>query len=124
MTRTTTLIRLLLGAVLCMAAALLSACSGGDANKAGASAEHTVTLTLQMPDAGDPQGVFFARAVERRSGGSVRIRVDSSRYPSGTPARELALARALKAGREDMGYVPARAWAADGDGAFKALLAP
>ena len=41
-----------------------------------------------------------------------------------TRAAELRLARALEAGREDIGYLPARAWAADGLPAFRALLAP
>ena len=107
-------------------AVVLPACSGGshNANKAGAAGGHTVTLRLEMPDGGDPRGAFFAREVARRSEGSVQVRIDVTGYSSARPANELALARALEAGREDIAYLPARAWAAAGVPAFRALLAP
>jgi TRAP-type C4-dicarboxylate transport system substrate-binding protein len=103
----------------------LSACRGVQhADKSGASVRRTVTLRLEMPDAGDAQGRFFAAAVARRAGGSVRVQIDLAGYSSALPANELKLARALEAGREDIGYLPARAWAAAGLPAFEALLAP
>ena len=110
----------------CAAAAVLPACAGGShsANKAGASVEHHVTLRLEMPDTGDPRGTFFAQAVARRSHGSVRVRIDMTRYSNVRPGNELALARALESGHEDIAYLPARAWAAARLPAFRALLAP
>jgi TRAP-type C4-dicarboxylate transport system substrate-binding protein len=115
-----------LAALACVAAALLAGCAGGsgNANKAGAAIEPKVTLHLEMPDAADPRGTFFAREVERRSGGSVEVLIDRNRYSSEKPANELALARALQAGREDIAYIPARAWSAAGLPAFHTLLAP
>jgi TRAP-type C4-dicarboxylate transport system substrate-binding protein len=109
----------------CAAAIALPACSGGshNANKAGAAAGDHVTLRLEMPDAGDPRGTFFAREVERLSGGSLDVRIDQSGYSGVSPANEPALARALEAGREDIAYLPARAWA-ERLPAFRALLAP
>jgi TRAP-type C4-dicarboxylate transport system substrate-binding protein len=111
----------------CVLATLLLAGCGGAArtDKSGAAARETVTLELQMPDAGDAVGERFAAEVMRRSGGSVRVRIDRAEpYDSRDPTAELRLARALEAGKEDMAYLPARAWAADGNQAFAALLAP
>jgi len=117
--------RMLYVATIAAVAAGLAACGGGQgANKAGARVQPSVTLTLEMPDAADRQGTFFANDVASRSGGSIRIRIDQNGYSSARPANELALARALTSGREDIGYLPARAWAAAGIPAFKALLAP
>lgn len=92
------------------------------ANKSGAPVQDQVQITLQMPDAGDAQGLYFADAVELRSGGSIHITIDATSYSSSEPSNEPKLARALETGRADIGYLPARAWA-DG-GAFRALLAP
>jgi TRAP-type C4-dicarboxylate transport system substrate-binding protein len=101
-------------------AVALAAC--GSADKSGAPVKRSVTLTLQMPDAGDALGERFAAGVERRSNGSVRVRIDrAAHYDSSDPAAEVKLAGALEAGEEDVGYLPARAWATP---AFKALLAP
>ena len=112
--------------ILCAAAIALAACGGApQADKSGAAVKSKVTLTLQMPDAGDALGERFAADVARRSDGSVTVKIDRrTPYDSRDPANELKLARALQSGREDMGYLPARAWAADGLPAFKALLAP
>src|SRR4051794_7950160 len=102
-------------------AAGLAGCGSGGADKSGARGDPRVTLTLQMPDAGDKLGVAFADAVARRSDGSVRVKVGTG-YSSVVPANEVKLAKALEAGRVDMGYLPARAWSAVR--AFGALLAP
>ena len=45
--------------------------------------------------------------------GSVRLKLGDG-YASALPANELRLARALEAGRADIGYLPARAWSAAG----------
>jgi TRAP-type C4-dicarboxylate transport system substrate-binding protein len=109
-------------AALIATAAGTAAC-GGSGDKSGAATEPKVTLTLQMPDRGDPIGKTFADTVTRRSGGSVRIRFGRG-YENTVPANELRLARALRGGKADIGYLPARAWATDGIPAFRALLAP
>jgi TRAP-type transport system periplasmic protein len=116
----------LLVAMACSSVFGLAACGGGShsADKAGASVLHPVTLRLEMPDAGDARGTFFAQDVTRRSGGSVRVRTDLTGYSSVLPANELALARALEHGRQQIAYLPARDWAAAGLPAFRALLAP
>jgi TRAP-type C4-dicarboxylate transport system substrate-binding protein len=108
-----------------LSALVLSACGGApSANKSGASVHKSVTLRLEMPDTSDALGAFFAKAVRTRSRGSVEIQVDIAGYPSCIAAHELKLAHALESGRADIGYLAARAWAADGRPAFKALLAP
>jgi hypothetical protein len=61
--------------------------------------------------------------VAERTGGSVRVELGRG-YDSELPATELRLARALEAGRAEIGYLPARAWSAAGIPAFRALLAP
>lgn len=111
-------------AAISAAATSLAACAAKQADKSGAKVKPAVTLTLSMPDHGDRLGAQFAKAVALRSHGSVRIRIDPDGYANVVPANELRLARALQAGREEMGYLPARAWSAAGIGAFKALLAP
>jgi hypothetical protein len=45
-----------------------------------------MTLRLELPEAVDPRGTFFAREVARRSSGSVRVRIDVSGYASVRPA--------------------------------------
>ena len=112
-------------AVVATAAASLTAC--GDtvqANKAGAHVERPVTLRLEMPDAGDEQGSYFARAVERRSHGTIHIKIDPTGYVNAVPADENKLAPALMAGKEKIAYMAARGWAAAGIGEYKALMAP
>jgi TRAP-type C4-dicarboxylate transport system substrate-binding protein len=101
----------------------LAASGSASADKSGARGDRRVTLTLEMPDAGDTLGVAFADAVARESGGSVRVKVGHG-YSSFLPANELKLAKALEAGRVDMGYLAARAWSSAGVRPFDALLAP
>jgi TRAP-type C4-dicarboxylate transport system substrate-binding protein len=102
----------------------LAACGGTHADKAGGDVAAPLTLRIEMPDAGDPEGTAFAADVARRSGGSLRVVVDSQRYSGTYPSNEVALARRLAAGDVQLGYLPARAWAADGVAPYRALLAP
>jgi hypothetical protein len=44
-----------------------------------------------MPDEGDPDGLYFAEGVVRRSDGTLKVVVDSSSYPSALPANEQGL---------------------------------
>ena len=102
----------------------LAACGAQQADKSGAKVKPAMTLTLAMPDHGDKLGAEFAKAVARRSHGSVRVQIDRDGYSNVVPANELRVARALQAGKVDVAYLPARAWSAAGIGEFKALLAP
>jgi TRAP-type C4-dicarboxylate transport system substrate-binding protein len=111
------------GLVAVLAAAVGVVACGHDAGKSGGRAERPVTLTFEMPDAGDAVGTAFAADVARRSGGSVHVRLGRA-YDNAVPANELRLARALQQGRAQAGYLAARAWAAAGIPAFEALLAP
>jgi TRAP-type C4-dicarboxylate transport system substrate-binding protein len=111
-----------LGAIAVLLPAL-SACAGAEhPSKSGADSRPASTLSFAMPDADDALGAEFVKAVERSGG--VRIKKPARDYSSRDPANELALARDLQAGRVDMAYLPARAWAAAGVAPFKALLAP
>src|SRR3954451_19305287 len=124
MTTSTVTHRMLLAAVVA-AGVGIAACGGDDhRDKSGAKVEDKATLVLQMSDLGDEPAGVFARAVDRRSHGTVHIRVGGDEYESTLPSNEVRLARALTSGREDVGYVPARAWAAIGSAPFTALLAP
>src|SRR4051812_6104263 len=124
MTRSTVTHRMLLAAVVA-AGVGIAACGGDDhRDKSGAKVEAKATLVLQMSDLGDGPAGVFARAVERRSHGTVHIRAGGDKYESTLASNEVRLAQALASGREDIGYVPARAWAATGSAPFKALLAP
>src|SRR5262245_66314848 len=56
-------------------AGALAACGSTGADKSGARGDQRVTLTLEMPDAGDTLGLAFADAVARESGGSVSVEI-------------------------------------------------
>jgi TRAP-type C4-dicarboxylate transport system substrate-binding protein len=102
----------------------LGACgSSGPVAKSGAKAGTTQTLTIAIPDGDDALARSLIAAVGRRSGGSLRLKQRPG-YSSIDPANELKLARDLEAGKVDVGYLPARAWAAAGVPGFRALLAP
>jgi TRAP-type C4-dicarboxylate transport system substrate-binding protein len=122
---TATTIRLIGPVALATVLGTLVACGGSEhVQKSGATTHRTVTLTLAMPDGDDPLGHAFEEAVARRSGGSVRLRPNPHDYGSTDPANEVALAKDLERGRADVGYLPARAWAAAGVDTFRVLLAP
>ena len=104
----------------------LAACGGsgsGSVSKSGAKAGTAQTLTIAIPDADDALARSFVAAVGRRTGGSLRLDQRPG-YSSMDPAAELKLAKDLEAGKVDVGYLPARAWAAAGVPGYRALLAP
>jgi TRAP-type C4-dicarboxylate transport system substrate-binding protein len=111
-----------------IAAALLVAgagCGGGSGSKSGAHLTPKLSLRFEVPDDGDPPAARFADAVLQRSHGALEVRHDvDSPYTSVLPANELRLAHALEAGKVQVGYLPARAWALAGVDDFKALLTP
>lgn len=110
-----------------LAAALigLAACGGlPTISKAGTIHRGATVIRVQMPDENDPDGLYFARDVARRSHGTLKIVVDSSSYPSTLPANEARLVAALRAGTASFSYQPAREFAAAGVPGFQALDAP
>ena len=110
-----------------LAAALigLAACGGlPTISKAGTIHRGATVIRVQMPDENDPDGLYFARDVGRRSHGTLKIVVDSSSYPSTLPANEARLVAALRAGTASFSYQPARDFAAAGVPGFQALDAP
>ena len=103
----------------------LAACGGlPTIDKAGAVRRAVTLIRLQMPDEGNPDGLFFARDVTRRSHGTLKVVVDSSTYHSALPANEARLVAALRGGQVGFSYQPARDFAAAGVPGFQALDAP
>jgi TRAP-type C4-dicarboxylate transport system substrate-binding protein len=106
-----------------LAAALLAAgCAGSAGNKAGGS-EHEpakrLTLTLLTGDS-----LFapeYAAAVDRLSGGRMRIAIEVA---GNQPAYEAKTVEAVRAGKAELGAVGARVWDAFGVTSFRALVAP
>jgi TRAP-type transport system periplasmic protein len=82
------------------------------------------TITLQMPDGTQPDGIYFAQDVARRSGGTLKVVIDATTYASSAPANETRLVAAMRAGRVNFSYQPARDWAAAGVPGFQALDTP
>lgn len=103
----------------------LAACHGvASLNKAGAVRPSVTVIRLQMPDNDEGYGTRFARAVARRSHGTLKVVVDVNSFPSALPASEARLVAALRAGHVGFSFQPARDWAAAGLPGFEALDAP
>jgi TRAP-type transport system periplasmic protein len=119
------------GAAVVLVSALVlvaTACAGADDDKAGGnSGEKPVTLTLANTDT-DPTNLDsadFVAAVERLSGGSIRVDVTFGwRSSEGAESAENGAVDDVRAGKVDLAVIPARAWDHLGIGAFRALLAP
>jgi TRAP-type transport system periplasmic protein len=114
-----------LAAALAIASLGLAACAGQPSvGKSGAVSRDVTVIRLQMPDESDPDGLYFAQDVARRSHGTLKVVVDSSAFPSALPANEAKLVAALQAGQVGFSYQPARDWATAGVPGFQALDAP
>jgi TRAP-type C4-dicarboxylate transport system substrate-binding protein len=114
----------LAAAALAAAAVGLTACNAEPINKAGSAGESARTIVLQMPDGGDPEGLYLAQDVARLSHRTLKVTVNSETYESLLPANEARLTADIRAGRVGFAYQPARDWAAAGVPGFQALLAP
>ena len=102
--------------------ALLAGCGGGSGKAGGQSGGGVTVLTLaELYGPGELDS--FARAVERLSGGSMRV---ETRYAwrSGDVAQASKLIGDVRSGRIDLAAVPAGAWDAAGVRSFDALTAP
>lgn len=103
----------------------LAACAGTPTiGKSGAAHQAVTIITLQMPDGSSPDGVWFAKDVTRRSGGTLKVVIDPDSYASTVPANGARLVAALRAGRVGFSYQPARDWSAAGVPGFQALDTP
>ena len=116
------------GALLAVAAAgCTSAKPEGAADKAGGSTGRVV-LRLgaaygeDQPDA--PFVRYFAREVTRLSKGSVRVDVAFGAGGDGVPDVESRLAKSVRDGDYDLGWIGARAWDELGVRSFQALQTP
>jgi TRAP-type C4-dicarboxylate transport system substrate-binding protein len=109
-------------AVLAVALALVvTGCGGSEGDKAGGSEDGKPTiLTLRTFDRDDP--IEFAAAVDKFSGGSLRISVDGSLQPELN--YEKRITRDVERGTFDLGVVGARHWDKRGVTTFRALVAP
>lgn len=124
MNRNNATIRLTVAGAAVVALAGLTACSTKPISKAGSTDRPTQTIVLQMPDGSDPDGLYLAQDIAKRSHGALKVTIDSKTYASQSPANEARLTADIRAGRVSFAYQPARDWAAVGVPGFQALMAP
>ena len=110
--------------------AVLPGCSlggGGDGDKAGGS-NAPDELRLAVPeDANQPDSAFardFASRVAELSGGSLRVRVVYDAAGQQEAGPEPRVARMVRDGEFDLGWIGARAWDGLGVTSFEAFQAP
>jgi C4-dicarboxylate-binding protein DctP len=115
-----------IGVAFALAMAGCSAASDTPGDKAGGSTS-TVTLVMGVTD---PQGrpttptvEFFASQVAELSKGSIRLNV-SWNAGEGSIDPEQAIARKVKSGALDLGFIGSRAWDTEGVTSLQALQAP
>jgi TRAP-type C4-dicarboxylate transport system substrate-binding protein len=98
---------------------------GSSASKVtgGTPAAKAVVLTLANPHGGDTEISEFTRAVERLSGGSMRIEVIGD-WRLGEVEAERGTLDDVRAGRADLARIPTRAWDTFGVNSFQPLEAP
>jgi TRAP-type C4-dicarboxylate transport system substrate-binding protein len=110
-----------------LAGAGCSVSGNDDADKAGGS-DAPVVLRLAVADDADqpdaPFARYFARRVSALSDGSVRVRVVWDAAGQDSPGYELGIARLVKDGDFELGWMGARAWDRMGIRSFQALQAP
>jgi TRAP-type C4-dicarboxylate transport system substrate-binding protein len=105
-----------------LVALLAVGCSGSVANKAGGPKhESAKRLTLTLLTGDSLFAPEYAAAVERLSGGTMRIEVEVA---GNQPSYEAKTVDAVRKGRAELGAVGARVWDAFGVRSFRALVAP
>lgn len=112
---------------LLLAAALLASCGSGAANKAGGSRTPLVLRLADSNNSDQPDTAtirYFAAQVQKRSGGSLRVRITFLAAGSSSPFVETRTIAAVKRGHYDLGWIGARAWDLNGINSFRALQAP
>lgn len=117
-----------LTAVLATALIVSAGCSGSQRNKAGSSTPaKQLVLTLAAHDDDEQEWKPFASAVERLSGGSMRIKVRQHWRGTGTRSEivfERGMVDDVRAGKAQLAVFGARVWDTLGVTNFQALLAP
>ena len=108
---------------------VLAACGGGSVgNKAGGDAAPvTLRIGTDGPGPETPDGALiqeFARRVQQRSRGQVRIEPVWQAAGEHADDWDQAVARKVVHGELDMGMIPARAWDTEGVTSLRALHAP
>jgi TRAP-type C4-dicarboxylate transport system substrate-binding protein len=96
---------------------LLTGCGGPD--RVGGDAANPRVLTMMNPIDGIEEIAAFTAEVQRRSHGSLRIRVQRSPHQERTDYEE-AVIDEVRAGRADLAWTGSRAWG----GSLRALHAP
>jgi TRAP-type transport system periplasmic protein len=108
----------------------VSACNVGgesDGDKAGGSDAPKVLRLAVADDAEQPDAPFaryFARRVSALSDGSLRVRVVWDAAGQDSPGYELGIARLVRDGDFELGWMGSRAWDRMGITRFQALQAP
>lgn len=98
-----------------------------DNDKAGGSRAPKVLTLAAADDADQPDAPFaryFASRVSKLSGGSLRVRVVWDAAGQDSPGYDLGIARLVRQGKFDLGWMGARAWDRMGVKQFQALQAP
>jgi TRAP-type C4-dicarboxylate transport system substrate-binding protein len=115
-----------IGVALALAMTACTASSGAQGDKAGGLTS-TVTLTMGVTD---PKGrpttptiEFFLNQVVELSKGSIRLEI-SWNAGEGTTDGEQFIARKVKSGALDLGWIGSRAWDTEGVTSLQALQAP
>jgi TRAP-type C4-dicarboxylate transport system substrate-binding protein len=103
---------------------LAAGCGGSDADKAGGGEAAGKPVALKLVEH-DPSygGAQFAHAVEKLSGGSIRLRVISDWEEQWVDAERRTI-EDVRVGKADLAVVGARVWDTLGVDGFDALLAP
>jgi TRAP-type C4-dicarboxylate transport system substrate-binding protein len=116
-----------------LAAIALAGCSlggeNGSSDKAGGS-DAPVVLRLAYPYKGnegqpdEPALRYFANRVEELSDGGMRVRISFNAAGEDVPEIEARIARMVRRGQFDLGWVATRVWDQLGVKSFQALQAP
>jgi TRAP-type transport system periplasmic protein len=117
----------LTAAVLGASAVGCSVGGGSDGDKAGGSDAPELLRLAVADDSEQPDAAFaryFANRVSALSGGSVRVRVVWDAAGQDTPGYELGIARLVRDGDFELGWMGARAWDRMDITSFQALQAP
>lgn len=101
---------------------LAAGCAGSGANKAGGQEQPAAkVLSLRLLTGDSTFAPEYAAAVDRLSGGAIRIELEVA---GNQPAYEAKTVEAVRAGRAQLGAVGARVWDTFGVTSFRALVAP
>src|SRR5918912_1565427 len=111
-------------AALIALALMVAACSGGS-KAGGSSGKRTIVLTFANQIRNEPpaQLAQFARAVDARSGGTIRIEFRND-WRARDRRQERDTIADVKRGKVDLAWVGARAWDWVGVRSFEPLVAP